>query len=59
MPYENAKITAVAIGKLTGQDFYTRLEKALQASEKAKVVRAVEIIEAEAQVVRGTEENSN
>jgi hypothetical protein len=52
LPYENAKITAVAIGKLTGQDFYTRLEKALQASEKAKVVRelkAVEIIEAEAQ----------
>jgi len=40
LPYENAKITAVAIGKLTGQDFYTRLEKALQASEKAKVIEA-------------------
>jgi len=59
LPYENAKITAVAIGRLTGQDFYSRLERAVNASEKAKVVRAVEIIETEAQVIRGTEENSN
>jgi len=47
LPYENAKITAVAIGKLTGQDFYTRLEKAVRIQE-ARLI--------EAQVI-STEEN--
>ena len=39
LPYENAKITAVAIGKLTGQDFYTRLEKAVRIQE-ARLIEA-------------------
>src|SRR6516165_1746837 len=47
LPYENAKITAVAIGKLTGQDFYTRLEKAVR-------IQAAGLIEAQ---VISTEEN--
>ena len=49
LPYENAKITAVAIGTLTGQDFYTRLEKAVSAAEKAKLIEAIEarVIETE------------
>ena len=47
LPYENAKITAVAIGKLTGQDFYSRLEKAVRIQE-ARLI--------EAQVI-STEEN--
>jgi hypothetical protein len=47
LPYENGKITAVAIGKLTGQDFYSRLEKAVRIQE-ARLI--------EAQVI-STEEN--
>jgi hypothetical protein len=37
-PYEHAKITAVAIGHLTGQDFYNRLEHAINRSECAKLI---------------------
>src|SRR6516164_5270198 len=29
LPYENPKLTAVAVGHLTGEDFYNRLERAI------------------------------
>ena len=38
LPYENPKITAVAVGHLTGEDFYNRLERAIAANEKAKLI---------------------
>ena len=39
---EEPKLQAVGIGKLYGEDFYTRLDKAVEASERAKVVRMIE-----------------
>jgi hypothetical protein len=47
LPYENAKITAVAIGRLDGEDFASRLEKAIEASNRAKLIEAVVINEEE------------
>jgi hypothetical protein len=38
LPYENPKITAVAVGHLTGEDFYNRLERAIAANQKAKLI---------------------
>jgi hypothetical protein len=40
LPYEKPKITAVAIGRLTGEDFYSRLDRAVEASERAKLIEA-------------------
>ena len=44
LPYENPKITAVAVGHLTSEDFYNRLERAIEASNRAKLIegRAIE-----------------
>jgi hypothetical protein len=47
LPYENPKITAVAVGHLTGEDFYNRLERAIAASEKAKLIEGRVIDEAQ------------
>ena len=38
LPYENSKITAVAVGHLTGEDFYNRLERAIATSDRAKLI---------------------
>jgi hypothetical protein len=38
LPYENPKLTAVAVGHLTGEDFYNRLERALNRSERARLI---------------------
>jgi acyl-CoA reductase-like NAD-dependent aldehyde dehydrogenase len=38
LPYENPKLSAVAVGHLTGEDFYSRLERALQRSERARLI---------------------
>src|SRR5215472_18973582 len=35
LPYYAPKLTAVALGWQKGQDFYTRLDRAVAASEKA------------------------
>jgi len=45
LPYYAPKLTAVAIGTLDGQDFYTKLDRAIERSERAKMIeaRAVEI----------------
>ena len=37
---EEPKVQAVVHGKVEGKDFYTRLDKAVNASEKAKVIEA-------------------
>jgi hypothetical protein len=42
LPYYAPKLTAVAVGWQKGEDFYTRLDKAVNASEKAKVVKLIE-----------------
>jgi len=42
LPYYAPKLTAVAVGWQKGEDFYTRLDKAVSASEKAKVVKLIE-----------------
>ena len=38
LPYENPKLSAVAVGHLTGEDFYKRLERALERSDRAKLI---------------------
>ena len=34
LPYETPKLTAVAVGHLTGEDFYNRLERAVNRGER-------------------------
>jgi hypothetical protein len=45
LPYENPKLSAVAVGHLTGEDFYNRLERAINRSENASLIegRAVQV----------------
>ena len=45
LPYYAPKLTAIAVGAFDGQDFYTRLDRAIERSERAKMIeaRAVEI----------------
>jgi hypothetical protein len=38
LPYLRPKLTAVAVGHLTGEDFYARLERAINRSERAKLI---------------------
>ena len=38
LPYYSPKLTAVAVGHLTGEDFYNRLERAISRSERAKLI---------------------
>ena len=38
LPYYAPKLTAVAVGWQKGEDFYTRLDRALNASEKARLI---------------------
>ena len=52
LPYYAPKLTAVAVGWQKGEDFYTRLDKAVSASEKAKVVKMIE-----AQVIENEEQD--
>jgi hypothetical protein len=37
-PYEHPKLTAIAVGHLTAQDFATRLDRALERSDRAKLI---------------------
>jgi hypothetical protein len=46
LPYETPKLSAVAVGHLTGEDFYNRLERAINASN-AKLIEARAINEEE------------
>ncbi len=38
MPYENPKLSAVAVGYVTGQDFATKLDRAIERSNGARVI---------------------
>ena len=40
LPYYSPKLTAIAVGTLTSQDFYSRLERAIDRSERAKLIEA-------------------
>jgi hypothetical protein len=45
LPYYSPKLTAVAVGHLTGEDFYNRLERAVNRSERTRLIdgRVVEV----------------
>ena len=36
--YENPRLSAVAVGRLTGEDFASRLDRAVDASNRAKLI---------------------
>jgi hypothetical protein len=38
LPNYAPKLTAIAVGTLNGQDFYTRLDRAIERSERAKLI---------------------
>jgi hypothetical protein len=38
LPFHLPKLQAIALGRLTGQDFATRLDKAVDASNRAKLI---------------------
>jgi hypothetical protein len=40
LPYENPRLSAVALGRLTGEDFASRLDRAVEASNRAKLIEA-------------------
>jgi len=44
LPYYAPKLTAVAVGWQKGEDFYTRLDRAVNASEKAKLIEGKVIL---------------
>src|SRR5215469_3188647 len=45
LPFHMPKLSAVAVGRLTGEDFASRLDRAVDASNRAKLIeaRAVEV----------------
>jgi len=45
LPYENPKLSAVAVGYLSADDFATRLERAIARANGAKLIeaRAIEV----------------
>ena len=49
LPYYAPKLTAVAVGWQKGEDFYSRLDRAVEASERAKLI--------EAKVIENTKED--
>jgi hypothetical protein len=38
LPYHSPKLTAVAVGHLKAQDFYSRLDRAIERSERARLI---------------------
>src|SRR5262249_19232790 len=38
LPYYSPKLSAVAVGHLTGEDFYNRLDRAIERSDRAKLI---------------------
>jgi hypothetical protein len=45
LPYETPKLTAIAVGTLNAHDFYSRLERAILRSERARLIdgRVIEV----------------
>ena len=42
LPFEEPKLSAMAVGSMNGQDFATLLERAIRASDKAREVKLIE-----------------
>jgi hypothetical protein len=40
LPFEQPKLSAMAVNDMSGDDFASRLERALQRSERAKLIEA-------------------
>jgi len=40
LPFHLPKLSAVAVGRLTGEDFASRLDRAVEASNRAKLIEA-------------------
>ena len=40
LPYEQPKLSAVAVGYLTANDFASRLDRAIDRSDRAKLIEA-------------------
>ena len=40
LAYESPRMSAVAVGYLTGEDFYSRLERAIERSNGVKLIEA-------------------
>jgi hypothetical protein len=38
LPFNLPKLSAIAVGRLTGEDFATRLDRAVEASNRAKLI---------------------
>src|SRR5215472_9147741 len=38
LPFHLPKLSAIAVGRLTGEDFASRLDRAVEASERAKLI---------------------
>ena len=38
MPFETPRVSAVTVGYITGNDFATRLDRAIEASNRAKLI---------------------
>ena len=38
LPFHMPKLSAVALGRLTGEDFASRLDRAIEASNRAKLI---------------------
>jgi|SRR6516164_4250275 hypothetical protein len=45
LPYENPKLSAVAVGYLNAHDFASRLDQAIERSDRARLIegRAIEV----------------
>ena len=46
LPFENPRLSAVAVGRLNGDDFASRLDRAVDASNRAKLIEG-RVIEGE------------
>jgi hypothetical protein len=55
LSFENPKLSAVGVGSLDAQDFYSRLERALKRTEEARKMIDLEVV----QVDDGEDEGSD
>jgi hypothetical protein len=47
MPFETPRVSAVTVGYIQGNDFASRLERAIEAAEKAKLIEGRVLPESE------------
>jgi hypothetical protein len=48
LPYENPRMSAVAVGYLNSEDFYSRLDRAIERNERARRSDRAKLIEGQA-----------